>query len=158
MPDQKFTYILWQSQTFCAKQKDNLLSVKLVFVPALYAVKFLGWHKRFGLAQNILGPVKGQGFRQNLSNFATSVWKLHNPYCHLPCNLSWHRQSWWVPTTYAYLCTLCLNLNLTLFYLIKEKNIMYRSQGVSNNTQKWLTRSPTYAVLAYIHASGGFLR
>ena len=45
MPDQKFIYILWQSQTFCAGQKDDLNSVKLVFGPA----------------QNILGPVKGQG-------------------------------------------------------------------------------------------------
>jgi hypothetical protein len=25
------------------------------------ALKFLGWLKKFGLAQNILGPVKGQG-------------------------------------------------------------------------------------------------
>jgi hypothetical protein len=43
--DQKFIYILCQSQTFCARQKDDLHLVKLVFVPA----------------QNILGPVKGQG-------------------------------------------------------------------------------------------------
>ena len=41
-PDQKFIYILWQSQTFCARQKDDLHSVKLVFVPALNAVKFFG--------------------------------------------------------------------------------------------------------------------
>jgi hypothetical protein len=34
VPDQKFIYILWQSQTFCAKQKDDLHSVKLVFVQA----------------------------------------------------------------------------------------------------------------------------
>ena len=34
VPDQKFIYILWQSQTFCARQKDDLHSVKLVFVPA----------------------------------------------------------------------------------------------------------------------------
>ena len=68
MPDQKCIYILWQSQTFCARQKDDLHSVKLVFVPAqkvlkkaLNAVKFLGWLKKFGPAQNILGPVKGQG-------------------------------------------------------------------------------------------------
>ena len=27
------------------------------------AVKFLGWLKKFGLAQNILGPVKGQGIK-----------------------------------------------------------------------------------------------
>ena len=65
MPDQKFIYILWQSQTFCASQKDDLHSVKLVFVPALNAVKFLGWLKIFGPAQNILGPVKGQGIGQS---------------------------------------------------------------------------------------------
>ena len=68
VPGQKFIYILWQSQTFCARQKDDLHSVKLVFCAgtkvfeeALNAVKFLGWLKKFGLAQNILGPVKGQG-------------------------------------------------------------------------------------------------
>ena len=38
---------------FCAGTK--------VFEAALNAVKFLGWLKKFGLAQNILGPVKGQG-------------------------------------------------------------------------------------------------
>ena len=48
MPDQKYIYILWQSQTFCARQKDDLISVKLFFVPA----------------QNILGPVKGQGISE----------------------------------------------------------------------------------------------
>ena len=41
VPDQKFIYILWQSQTFCARQKDDLRSVKLVFVPAQ---KFLKRH------------------------------------------------------------------------------------------------------------------
>jgi hypothetical protein len=34
VPDQKFIHILCQSQTFCARQKDDLRSVKLVFVPA----------------------------------------------------------------------------------------------------------------------------
>ena len=38
---------------FCASTK--------VFEEALNAVKFLGWIKKFGLAQNILGPVKGKG-------------------------------------------------------------------------------------------------
>ena len=67
MPDQNFIYILWQSQTFCARQKDDLHSVNFfcvgtkVFEVALNAVKFLGWLKKFGLSQNILGPVKGQG-------------------------------------------------------------------------------------------------
>ena len=61
VPDQKFMYVLWQSQTFCARQKDDLHSVKLVFEEALNAVKFLDWLKIFGPAQNILGPVKGQG-------------------------------------------------------------------------------------------------
>ena len=34
-----------------------------VFEEALNAVKFLGWLKKFGPAQNISGPVKGQGIR-----------------------------------------------------------------------------------------------
>ena len=41
VPDQKFIYILWQSQTFCARLKDDLHSVKLFFVPAQ---KFLKRH------------------------------------------------------------------------------------------------------------------
>ena len=68
VPDQKFIYILWQSQTFCARQKDDLHSVKLffwagtkVFEEVLNAVKFLGWLKNFGQAQYILGPEKGEG-------------------------------------------------------------------------------------------------
>ena len=40
------------------RQKDDLHSVKLVFEEA---VKFLCWLKKFGVAHNILGPVKGQG-------------------------------------------------------------------------------------------------
>ena len=59
--DQKVIYILCQSQTFCARTKDDLYSVKLVFVPTqkvLKRHKFLGWLKKFGPAQNILGPVK----------------------------------------------------------------------------------------------------
>ena len=39
VPDQKFIYILWQSQTFCARQKDDLHSVKLVFVLAQKILK-----------------------------------------------------------------------------------------------------------------------
>ena len=73
----KFIYILWQSQKFCARQKDDLHSVKLffcagtkVFEEALNAVKFLGWFKKFGSAQNILGPVKGQGKRIVAKYFA----------------------------------------------------------------------------------------
>ena len=41
VPVQKFIYILWQSQTFCARQKDDLHSVKVVFV---LAQKFLKRH------------------------------------------------------------------------------------------------------------------
>jgi hypothetical protein len=47
--------------------------VKLVFVlaqkffeEALNAVKFLGWFKKFGPTQNILGHVKGQGRNQKI--------------------------------------------------------------------------------------------
>ena len=68
VPNQKIIYILWQSQIFFARQKDDLHSVKFVFCAdtrvfeeALNAIKFLKWLKTFGPAQNILGPVKGQG-------------------------------------------------------------------------------------------------
>ena len=40
---------------FCAGTKG--------FEVALKAVKFLDWLKKFGLAKNILGSVKGQGIR-----------------------------------------------------------------------------------------------
>ena len=63
VPDQKLIYILWLSQTFCARQKYDLHSL-LFFMLALNAVKFLGWLKKFGPAQNILRPVKGQGINQ----------------------------------------------------------------------------------------------
>ena len=56
VPDQNFIYMLWQSKTFSARQKDDLHSVQLfffskVFEKALNAVKLLGWLKIFGPAQ-----------------------------------------------------------------------------------------------------------
>ena len=39
VPDQKYVYILWQSQKLCARQKDDLHSVKLFFVPAQIFLK-----------------------------------------------------------------------------------------------------------------------
>jgi hypothetical protein len=53
VPDKKMICI--HKNWFCAGTK--------VFEEALNAVKFLGWLKKFGLAQNILGLVKGQGIR-----------------------------------------------------------------------------------------------
>ena len=58
-----------QSQTFCARKKDDYVAFSKigfiagtkVFEEALNAVKFLDRLKNFGLAQNILRPVKGQG-------------------------------------------------------------------------------------------------
>ena len=37
-----------------------LSGTKCLWLPQ-YVYQFLVWHKKFGLAQNILGPVKGQG-------------------------------------------------------------------------------------------------
>ena len=91
--DQKFIYILCQSQRFCTRQKYDLASVKLflyrhkkqfywmqiIFLSGTkylwlpqYVNKFLVWHKKFGPAQNILGPVKGQG----ISTFSNCIWTL----------------------------------------------------------------------------------
>ena len=56
-----FIYILWQSQTFCARQKDDWHSVKLFFVLAQKFLRGTKCGQIFGLAQKILGPVKEQG-------------------------------------------------------------------------------------------------
>ena len=60
-PDQKFIYILWQSHTFCAGQKDDLPFVKLVFYAGTKVFEKALNEVKFGPAQNSLGPVKGQG-------------------------------------------------------------------------------------------------
>ena len=61
MSDQKFIYILLQSQKFCARQKDYLHSVKLIFVPAQNAVKFFGVAQKIWIGTNYFGTCKGQG-------------------------------------------------------------------------------------------------
>ena len=67
---------------FCARQKDDLHSVKLffcagtkVFEEALNAVKFLGWLKKFEPAQNILEPVKGQGINVIINFFFAYIFQ-----------------------------------------------------------------------------------
>ena len=53
--------ILCQTKRWFAFSKVSFCAGTKVFEEALYVVKFLGWLKKFGPAQNILGPVKGQG-------------------------------------------------------------------------------------------------
>ena len=55
------TNILGQTKRLFAFSKIVFCAGTKVFEEALNAVKFLGWLKKFGPAQNILGPVKGQG-------------------------------------------------------------------------------------------------
>ena len=55
------TKILWQTKRWFVFSKIGFCASTNVFEEGLNAVKFLGWHKIFGPAQNILGPVKGQG-------------------------------------------------------------------------------------------------
>jgi hypothetical protein len=56
------------------------------FEEALNAVKFLGLLKKIGLAQNILGPVKGQGicFISKLEN-RVGLNKTEKPFCLIGC-------------------------------------------------------------------------
>ena len=53
--------ILCQTKRWFAFSKIGFCASTKVIEEALNAVKFLGWLKIFGKAQNILGPVKGQG-------------------------------------------------------------------------------------------------
>ena len=55
------TNILCQAKRWFAFSKIGFCAGTKVFEEALNAVKFLGWLKKFGPAQNILRPVKGQG-------------------------------------------------------------------------------------------------
>ena len=57
------TKILCQTKRWFAISKIGFCAGTKVFEEALNAIKFLGWLKKFGQAQNILGPVKGQGIR-----------------------------------------------------------------------------------------------
>ena len=57
------------SKTFVPAQKLILLNANHHFVwhkMPQYVDKFLVWRKKNGPAQNILGPVKGQGINENL--------------------------------------------------------------------------------------------
>ena len=54
---------LCQTKRWFAFSKIGFCAGTKGFEEALNAVKFLGWLKKFGSAQNILGPVKGQGIR-----------------------------------------------------------------------------------------------
>ena len=96
-----------QVQMFCASPKiwlhlvplQNLLCwhknqfywIQIIFLPGTkclwlpYVNKFLVWHKKFGPAQNILGPVKGQGiccflFILLFSQHFIFYWKSVNHY------------------------------------------------------------------------------
>ena len=55
------TNIFCQTKRWFADSKNGHYAGKKAFEEAQNAVKFFGWLKEFGLAQNILGPVKGQG-------------------------------------------------------------------------------------------------
>ena len=78
VPDQKLVYTLHavQSQTFCARPKDDFRNYcKFVFFVALNAIQFLVWLKKFGTAQNSLGPVERQGI-----GLAQKVWDQHKTF------------------------------------------------------------------------------
>ena len=58
------------SKTFVPAKKKHFYWIQIIFLSGTkclwltqYVNKFLVWHKRFGPAQNIFGPVKGQGIR-----------------------------------------------------------------------------------------------
>ena len=74
------TNILCQTKRWFAFSKIGFCAGTKVFEEALNAVIFLDWLKKFGLAQNILGPVKGQGISkemlQNGGCTHTDLWKI----------------------------------------------------------------------------------
>ena len=65
---------LCQTKRWFAFSKIVFCTGPKVFEEALNAVKFLGWLKKFGPAQYILGPIKGQGI---------SEWNITQKFCGL---------------------------------------------------------------------------
>ena len=63
------TNILCQTKKWFAFSKIVFCACTKVFEKVLNAVKFLGWLKRIGPAQNILGPLKGQVIRVSDRNY-----------------------------------------------------------------------------------------
>ena len=61
LPIVAVTNILWQTKRWFEFSKIVFCASTTVFKEALNSVKFLGWLKKFGPAQNILEAVKGQG-------------------------------------------------------------------------------------------------
>ena len=72
------TNILCQTKRWFAFSNIVFCAGTKVFEEALNAVKFLGWLTKFGPAQNILQPVKGQGTKKHISNGGTFNLD-HNP-------------------------------------------------------------------------------
>ena len=60
-PDQKFIYVLCQSQTFCARTNDDLHTAKLFFVSVQNFWRGTKCSQIFGLAQNIWTDTKHFG-------------------------------------------------------------------------------------------------
>ena len=79
-----FTNILCQIKRWFAFSKVGFCADIKVFKEAPNAVKFLDWLRKFGLAQNIFGPVKVQfqlpRFKKNIhiyhANLLLSFWHL----------------------------------------------------------------------------------
>ena len=80
------TNILCQTKSWFAFSKIVFWSGTKLFEEALNAVKFLGWLKKFGLAQNILGPVKGQGISKvKAKSLELRFWFENSPWCLVKC-------------------------------------------------------------------------
>ena len=105
---------------FCAGTKG--------FEEALNAVKFLGWLKKFGPPQNILGPVKGQGNRLAAAR-ESWMYLLKSSQCLLNVCI------WFRKIFYVVLCrskdwkrqvknkiSISVNLQVETFYLVRDIN------------------------------------
>jgi hypothetical protein len=73
--------LCWHKNQFYWMQIIFLSGTKCLWLPQ-YVNKFLVWHKKFGSAQNILGPVKGQGitpmiFGQFTQKIGHSMYSVH---------------------------------------------------------------------------------
>ena len=85
-PDQKLNRILVPLQKVLCRHKNWTYHMKIIFWSGTkklelsqYVNQFLVWHKKFGPARNVLGPVKGQG--KSASNFVQKTGKSYHNNC-----------------------------------------------------------------------------
>ena len=96
----------WQNlvplQKLLCRHKNQFYWLQIIFFSGTkclwllqYVNTFLVWHKKFGQAQNILGPVKGQGIRELRENLKHKIQTFEGCLLWSGLGIGWLPVIWW---------------------------------------------------------------